>query len=470
MISILYIQNIPDLDSDAYAHLSIARQSLTEGKINPVIHWVWLPLYHYIQIPFIKLGAGITFFRYVSLAVSLIIPYIIFFFFRKKFIEQSFINIPLILSFLCITSPLFILIGTAAQPEAIFCLFVILFLILFDMEKYFFSSVVLALGVLLRYEMWTIPFLIMLLIVLKTIFPRINFPLFRKNKLILLNIILPFLLMIVWTFVRRISDGNWFYFILETKGFAEDVMKTNAGESSFIKILSDLIYYPVYIPYMLSGPVVILGLFGIKRAFKNTSVFYFSVYILLLLFISLSWTVKSSLGLYRHFNVIVPFYAVLISCGLFSFADLFGKFFKKISSENTKKIFLRIPVFIIFVSQFYMLYVWSGGWFNCANRTFNERIQTAEFIKSLPQESEIFTDEASVEILSGLDMNRFRRYWLSTDFASEKVKEKYESKKLFYIVTWESKMEKFQNLGTIIFTSSKDEIYNQAIQVLKINN
>ena len=52
---------------------------------------------------------------------------------------------------------------------------------------------------------------------------------------------------------------------------------------------------------------------------------------------------------------------------------------------------------------------------------FIERYQTVNFIKNLPNDKYIFCDEASVEVLSGLDMHIFNRVWLENKEAAEMI-------------------------------------------------
>ena len=79
-----------------------------------------------------------------------------------------------------------------------------------------------------------------------------------------------------------------------------------------------------------------------------------------------------------------------------------------------------------------------------------------DFIKKLPDDKIIFCDEASVEVLSGLDMRIFNRIWLENNEASEMIQTAEKENKDIYIVTWDRKMKKFTGKGEIVFMSSPD--------------
>ncbi|MGH7438524.1 MAG: hypothetical protein ACRENE_22790, partial [Polyangiaceae bacterium] len=45
----------PEVDTDAYAHHIIARAILADPR-DLAVHWVWLPVFHYLQVPLVALG------------------------------------------------------------------------------------------------------------------------------------------------------------------------------------------------------------------------------------------------------------------------------------------------------------------------------------------------------------------------------------------------------------------------------
>ena len=57
----------PDVDTDAYAHHMIARAILADPR-DLAVHWVWLPLCHYAQVPLVALGVTMQGIRWLSVA------------------------------------------------------------------------------------------------------------------------------------------------------------------------------------------------------------------------------------------------------------------------------------------------------------------------------------------------------------------------------------------------------------------
>src|SRR5271163_816343 len=71
----------PDVDTDAYAHHMIARAILADPR-DLAVHWVWLPLFHYLQVPLVALGGGMNAVRWVNLALTAMVPFVLFRFVR----------------------------------------------------------------------------------------------------------------------------------------------------------------------------------------------------------------------------------------------------------------------------------------------------------------------------------------------------------------------------------------------------
>src|SRR5580700_4879529 len=63
----------PDIDTDAYAHHMIARAILADPG-DLAVHWVWLPLFHYAQVPLVSLGGTMQDVRWVDVALSAALP------------------------------------------------------------------------------------------------------------------------------------------------------------------------------------------------------------------------------------------------------------------------------------------------------------------------------------------------------------------------------------------------------------
>src|SRR5580693_2508035 len=72
----------PDIDTDAYAHHMIARAILAQPG-DLAVHWVWLPLFHYVQVPLVALGGTMDHVRWANLALAAALPCALFAYVRR---------------------------------------------------------------------------------------------------------------------------------------------------------------------------------------------------------------------------------------------------------------------------------------------------------------------------------------------------------------------------------------------------
>src|SRR5215472_6251316 len=71
-----------DIDTDAYAHHMIARAILTDWR-DLAVHWVWLPLFHYLQVPLVALGGTMETVRWTNVALAAALPVVLFLYVRR---------------------------------------------------------------------------------------------------------------------------------------------------------------------------------------------------------------------------------------------------------------------------------------------------------------------------------------------------------------------------------------------------
>src|SRR5580693_2818739 len=72
----------PDIDTDAYAHHMIARAILADPH-DLAVHWVWLPLFHYLQVPLVWAGGTMDTVRWTNLALAAATPWTLFRYVRR---------------------------------------------------------------------------------------------------------------------------------------------------------------------------------------------------------------------------------------------------------------------------------------------------------------------------------------------------------------------------------------------------
>lgn len=441
---IIFISNFPDADTDAYAHHIISRD-IIRNPLNLSIHWVWLPFFHYLGVLYILLDLGLQSIRVTNIFIWSAIPILIFFHLKAKEINS---NIPLYASLITAIFPLGIIMGTTGQPEPLFTLITLLFIIFFDKEKYFISSTSLLILCSLRYEGWAI---------LGFITIYILFFKLKYNKIIYLNIIFPLLFIVIWTYLRFISDGELFSFLKGTSKFAQDAMDVNKNiDRNFISYFKDIFWYFFWVPFIFSGITILLIPFGFKKFIKENNILCITS-TGILFFITITWVLKSNLGLNRHFTSLIPFYSIMIAYGIESLVLYF-------KNKFLNKIYYIIPSTTFLIILFYTI-MWLSIWKNINNNEFEEKFPLAEFLKTLPVENEIICNDPMVEIFSKLDYKRFNHHWIEDN---NETKYFLRSKNGSIIIANELKLKYISEKYTILFESIRNEKTNNKIFVLKL--
>jgi hypothetical protein len=465
---VIYVIQIPDMDTDAYEHFIIARQILLAPKdLN--LHWVWLPLYHYITAVAILLGANLTVIRFANIFLCSLIPVILFFYLNKKPKENTLFK-ALLASLICALSPIGIFMGTTAQPESLFVLSVILFCFLFEKEKYFIASVFLAIACMLRYEAWAI-------LIIFTIY---NLFIFVRNKKLknafnykqLIILILPAIVISAWILLRWKNDGKFLSFLFDTKVFANDTLKEESSFSGGImKFLNDLFFYPVWIPILFMGINYVFVPFGLLKTWRENKILVISGFSILI-FITLSWILKSNLGLNRHFVSLIPVYAVLMANGVLFLASFFqNQIFFRLTEFRFLKFFTatRILIIILFITSAFYLSMWLSIWRNTFGIGYPEREEAAVYLNSLNPGKTIYCNDAIVEIFSNLDYKRFNHIWMdTTPNLSELLREEANKEGELYVVTSEDKIKNLNGTGKIVFESRVNPKTKFRVLIIKV--
>jgi hypothetical protein len=457
---IYFTLGFPDVDTDAYVHHTIARQIILSPS-DLSIHWVWLPLFHYLSAGAILLGANMDSVRFANIIIWALIPVILFFFLYTQN-KNNNLSLAFISSLLCALFPIGILMGTTAQPEPLFSLLILLFIITTTKENFILSSIILTFACLLRYEAWAVIFIAFGFYILDI----------KKDKKIInkksFNFLLPVLAIVFWAVLRKPFDGKLFGFLFQTQQFANDALKeTNSFQGGIIKIIWDFIHYPIIIPFMFTGVNLLFFPFGLKKCAVQNKWFLYSG-LGILIFITLSWMMKSNLGLNRHFVVLIPLYSTITAYGLLNTAEYIHQ--STIKSGFLKKINIKNSLLsIIFTSCIIYLIMWLYLWNNNYNSEYTEKKSTAEFLKNIPDNKTIFCNDAIVEIFCEIDFRRFNHTWMENNPGiTEIILQTAKKENYVYAVISEDKWKNINRIGEIIYTSSINRGTSKSILILKI--
>lgn len=291
----------PDIDTDAYAHHMIARAILADPR-DLAVHWVWLPLFHYVQVPLVALGGTMTHVRWCNLALAAVLPCVLFAYVRETARGTAAMApdaTALVAAACSAACPIAMQMGTTAQPEPLFALLVLGVAIAFQSRHYRTAAAMLSAAVMLRYEAWAVLAAVGAILVVE--------PVWRKKRGLpqepgsplrrWIVAVLPALFIASWAILRRPVDGQWFGFLRQTHEFAAGALNEKVGARGAAALLVDLAYYPVVVPVRVLGPVLWLVPFGVRRTVRQQGARFVLVFVACLGFISLTWAMRSSLGL-----------------------------------------------------------------------------------------------------------------------------------------------------------------------------
>jgi hypothetical protein len=441
----------PDVDTDAYAHHMIARAILADPH-DLAVHWVWLPLFHYAQVPLVALGGTLQDVRWVNLVLSAALPCVLYAYVARTARSQASAMRPeataLLAAVIAAGCPILMQMGTTAQPEPLFALLVLGVAIAFERRRYGWTAALLGAAVMLRYEAWASLAAVALVVAVE--------PWWRRRRGLQPEprawhgwaaVAAPVALILAWAALRRPVDGQWFGFLRQTKEFANDATHARFG------LARDVLYYPVYVAVRVMGPVLPLVPFGVVRTVRQQGTRFVLVLLACLGFVSLTWVMRSSLGLDRHFVCIVPLYATFAAQGAAAIADWVAQ---RAGRPVVGRAVAGAFAITLLAGLCFELHVWMGFWRGSIERGWPERSALAAYLRALPGEPTLYCDDATFEILTGLDRHRFDRHWADDPHTWELVRDDAHAHGVVYVATWRRKMRGHEDVGDIVFTSGAD--------------
>ncbi len=101
-----------------------------------------------------------------------------------------------------------------------------------------------------------------------------------------------------------------------------------------------------------------------------------------------------------------------------------------------------------------MLDVWMGFWRASIQRGWPERAALGAYLRTLPEGAGVFCDDATLEILSGLDRHRFDRHWVDDPHTWDLVGAAARDHGVAYVATWRRKMVGHEGAGEVVFRAA----------------
>jgi hypothetical protein len=437
---IALLRSGPDPDSDAYGHHGIARQILVDPR-DLSVHWVWLPLFHYAQSLMILFGGVMETVRYANVAMWAAVPIVLF-----VFMGGSKDVAPLLAAIVCALSPIGMQMGTTAQPEPLFCLLVLGCVVAIERKRYVASAAMLAAASLLRYEAWAAIAAIALVLAVDAILARRGGKR-RYASRAWLVVAVPIAAIFAWAVLRRINDGEWFSFLHQTHEFANDAMKsTGSLGAGLAHVASDAMYYGVHVAKRVFGPAVWLAPIGIFRTVRRQGILFVLAFGACLGFVTLTWITRSSLGLDRHFVVMLPLYAALIANGVVQIGEIVRDLWRGWAFAVVNA---ALSVVVVWTT-WSVLDPWMHEWRGAIEHGWPDREAVGAYLRTLPPSATIFCDEATVEIISGLDRHRFDRHWVDEPGGTDRIEEAASRDGVVWVATWLRKTHELRDRGAAV--------------------
>ena len=414
----------PDLDTDAYGHHSIARR-LADHPGDLSAHWVWLPLFHYAQALAVRASATLDSVRLFDAIVTAATPFVLYAFLhrrRRSTPDEGRDAAPFIAALLCALSPLAMQMGTTGQTEPLFTLGTLVCVVCLDARRWLAAALVLTALVLLRYEAWAIlPAIVAVQLfdhwshrrsIARASLPATDERPSSSSRRWIVSVALPALAIFGWAALRRRDDGlPWFWFLRATKEFAHEAQGIHgAFDRGATQLGKDLLYYPVVVPFACLGWPLLLAPFGALCTLRREGSRFVFVYLFILGFITWAWLTRSSLGLYRHLTVLVPFYCTLVANGIVTVGRLVPR--NRPFVARTVVSALAIGAGVL---TYRMLDGWMADWRDKARTYWPDRRAIAAYLRETSPGTRIFCDEPMIEVLSGVDRRRFDRAPIAPD-------------------------------------------------------
>jgi hypothetical protein len=201
------------------------------------------------------------------------------------------------------------------------------------------------------------------------------------------------------------------------------------------------------------GAVLPLVPFGIVRTVRQQGGRFVLVILACLGFVSLTWVMRSSLGLDRHFVCIVPLYATFAAQGATVLADWVARWARRPMVGRAVAGVLAVAAL---GGLYWELDVWMGFWRASIERGWPERAALATFVDQIPGAPVVYCDDATLEMLTSLDRHRFDRHWVDDPHTWDLIQDAARDHGPVSVATWRRKLRGHEAIGDIVFTAGAD--------------
>jgi hypothetical protein len=236
------------------------------------------------------------------------------------------------------------------------------------------------------------------------------------NHRVLWAIVTPGVVIVAWAIARRPFDGSWFWFVRATKDFAWDAMHIHG--TSLRDLPRDLTLYTVQKPWLWIGYPMVFIPFGIARTCKKQGWMFAMTTFVVLAMVTLTWVRKSSLGLDRHFNVLIPFFCVFVVEGIVVVAGLIARLLRAIHqpgelAEAAKRGAIAGLATATLACTWQSTQGYLAMWDAIGAHSFAPQKHVVALLRHLPPTALIACDDVLVESMAPLSRTQFLHRALS---------------------------------------------------------
>jgi len=309
---VAWILFVPDVDMDAYGHFSSAR-GLCSQPWNLGLHWVWLPLYHFLltALACTKTHFGVA--RILSACFIAALPLVVYAYDHRGTRDRE--RTAFLAAIACALAAIPSVIGVSAQQESLFSTCILVAAWAIDARRYRSAGLLLAAACLIRYEAWGAAGLVLAQSVLLRISKRFRLTpewLRSMEPLSIAVAIPPAIAIAGWVLVHRWVDGAWFVFLDELYRYTHAQRQVLSHG-----LVMEALWFPVLLPLLYFGPLVLLAPFGLKTALQPGWILPIGIYG----FLIVSYLGGGVLGGQRYYGSLAAFICIAMAHGIDQFAQ-----------------------------------------------------------------------------------------------------------------------------------------------------
>ncbi|HZO12144.1 MAG TPA: hypothetical protein VFB62_02770, partial [Polyangiaceae bacterium] len=247
---LVLLETGPEIDPDAYAHAMAGRRVL-EGTHGVELHWVWLPLWHWLHALALRFGSGIDTMRALNVGMSAIAPVLLVSVLRRPGVPGA---LPWLAGAVLALSPTLLVHGATSQLEPPVLTLTLAACLAWERKHWLIGilgGLALAAAALIRYEAWAVVLALSLLWVRER--SRERAPIW----------LVPLVAIGAWCLHHRLATGQWFQFLAYNADFAHGYLEgVGYPWGSQPNAPLALLWYVVAVPWIEHAVLAPLSLLG----------------------------------------------------------------------------------------------------------------------------------------------------------------------------------------------------------------